>query len=81
MLPLDAIGKADTISYSLNAICALPAAILDGLCFDNFPERHGFAALNVLIPKSDRYGKLNPPVAYLQTGAAVRRWRKIIKED
>ena len=45
MLPLDAVGRSN--SYSLDALRALPAAILDGLCFDNFPERHGFAALNV----------------------------------
>ena len=50
MLDLDAIGRAS--SYSLDALVKLRVGILNGLYFDNFLERHGFAALGILIPKN-----------------------------
>ena len=79
MMDLDAIGRAS--SYSLDALVKLRVGILNGLYFDNFLERHGFAALGILIPKNKKYGEINPLAAYIQTGAAVRFWRTIGRGD
>ena len=62
MLDLDAINQASR--YSLDALRALSASQIDGLCFSNFPEKHGgYDALDALFPKAEKYGKLDPPAS------------------
>jgi hypothetical protein len=79
MLDLDVVGNAS--SYTLDVLRALAVDNLDNLCFVDFPARHGYAALDALYPKHAKYGKRDPPASELETGAAVRRWRRISSSE
>ena len=62
MLDLDGIGRA--FNYTLDALWSLTPAQIDWLSFVGFVERYGIAALDDLIPKNERHGKLDPPAPY-----------------
>ena len=79
MLDLDGIGRA--FNYTLDALRSLAPAQIDGLSFVGFVERYGIAALDDLIPKNERYGKLDPPASRLTTGKLVRQWRRLGRSD
>ena len=51
------------------------------LSFVGYPERHGINALDLLFPKNQRYGKLDPPASNHTSGERVHRWRMIGRGD
>ena len=77
MLDLDGIAKA--VNYPPASLDSLSPDQLDRLSFVGYPERHGYNRIDLffLIPKNDRYGKLDPPLSCLSNGERVRAWRKI----
>ena len=63
MLDLEGIGRA--FNYTLDALWSVAPAQIGRLSFVGFVERYGIAALDDLIPKNERYGKLDPTASYL----------------
>jgi hypothetical protein len=50
--------------------------------FDNLDWRGVDSEIrNEIIPFNDRFGKLDPPTAYLVSTAKIRKWRRFGKQD
>ena len=67
-----AYPSSDTLFY-------FEKKVLEGLDFTGFPEKYSYALLDRLIPKDPKYGQLDSPLSYPESGAKVRRWRCISK--
>ena len=79
MLDLEDIDKA--VNYPPESLDSLSSDRLDRLSFFGYPELHGYDHIDLLFPKNERYGKLDPPLPYLSSGKRVRAWRKISRSD
>ena len=64
-------GKA--VDYpSPDTLLQLETYQIDEMDFTGFPEEHGYAKLDQIIPKNPKYGKVDPPPHYLMSGKKVR---------
>ena len=70
MLDLDDIDKA--VNYPPASLDSLSPDQLDRLSFVGYPDCHGYDHIDLLFPKNERYGKLDPPLSYLSSGERVR---------
>ena len=68
MLDLDDINKA--VNYPPASLDSLSSNQLDRLSFVGYPDCHGYDHIDLLFPKKDKFGKLDPPASYLSSGGS-----------